>query len=138
MAVTSGDLTIGTAAVLRRESRSVVAYLSGVGLIALGVLLHDHLPYRGATLVSVGGAVILAAIFLPLVTDTINNHRSPPIILPSAASADPELTAIVHSRIAELEEQLAGYKRRNEAFMNVLSGVADQVGQAAALLREGP
>ena len=140
MAANSGGHVRAWLAGALREPRPVVAYLTGLAFVATGIML------RCVGLICTGGAVVIAGIFYPLARDAVESHRRRPTrlapeseqYLDLTGASDPELTAIVHRRIAELEELLDGYTTRHEAFMNVIAGASDQVVQAVTLLRERP
>lgn len=102
MGVIVDDLRAG-ANDLVHETRTIVAYLTGAGLIASGILFRDLLPFRGFTL-TVGGIVFMAlAVFVPYVVGKLA-QRPQPDITDELADVEAAVHAYVASQVGELKD----------------------------------
>jgi hypothetical protein len=100
MAVVIDDLRAGVVDVVRHDKRTIVAYLTGAALIATGVAFSDWLHFRGAVMMSIGGAFIVGAVFVPAVTTRLVDRMRPDFSVDLA-----EVYSTMHDALASQQEQ---------------------------------
>lgn len=98
MAVVIEDLRAGVVDVVRHDKRTIVAYATGAVLIAAGVALSDWLHFRGAVIMSIGGAFIVGAVFVPAVTAKLVDR-------PDFSVDLAEVYSTMHDALASQQEQ---------------------------------
>lgn len=107
MAAIGDDLRLGAADMMRRDTRSVVAYATGAALIAAGILFRDHMPYKGAVVAAIGGVIVVAAIFLPPIANKAINRVRPADITAELADLERAMIAGQAARFAEMDRKFA-------------------------------
>ena len=107
MAAIGDDLRLGAVEVMRRDTRSVVAYATGAALIAAGILFRDHMPYKGSVVAAIGGVIVVAAIFLPPIANKAINRVRPADITAELADLERAMIAGQAARFAEMDRKFA-------------------------------
>jgi hypothetical protein len=106
MAVVADDVRAGVMDAARHETGPAVAFATGVLLIGAGVALQDSLPFRGATIMAIGGTFMALALFVPYTVRKMTERLQPDLTEELAEIEDAWHAGLVE-RDRRFAEQLA-------------------------------
>lgn len=110
MAVVADDVRAGVVDAAQHETGPAVAFATGLLLIGTGVALQESLPFRGATLMAIGGAFMGLALFVPYTVRKMI-ERLQPDITDQLAEIEEALIAGQEARFDELDRRTAAELR---------------------------
>lgn len=119
MAVVLDDVRAGVTDAARHETGPAVAFTTGLLLIGTGVGLQESLPFRGAIIMSIGGAFMALALFVPYTVRKVTERLQP--------DWTDELAEIEDAWHAGLVERDRRFAEQVNELRDVVAGIRGQL-----------